>query len=55
MMGDFLHQVDLHDYKAFDDLAIATRVEYSVPNIRWTRAVTSVQHNEAMDAKLFSP
>ena len=54
-MGDFIHQVDLGEYKVFDDLTIATRVEYSVPNIRWTRVVTGVDHNQAADAILFQP
>ncbi len=53
-MGDFIHQVDLGEYKVFDDLTIATRVEYSVPNIRWTRVVTGVDHNQAADAHSLS-
>ncbi len=54
-MGDFVHQVDYREYKVFDELKVPTRVEYSVPNIRWTRAVTAVEHNQAVDNVSFVP
>lgn len=45
VLGDFLFQVDYDDYKPFDGIQLPTMLRFQVPNIAWTRAVTSVEHN----------
>ncbi len=53
VLGDFVHQVDYEDYKAFDGFNLPTRIQFSVPNITWTREVSSVEHNQTIDTSIF--
>ncbi len=53
LLGDFVHQVDYRDYKVFDGFKIPTKMHFSVPNISWTREVTAVEHDQAIDEGLF--
>ncbi len=53
VLGDFVHQVDYQEYRAFDGYKLPTRIRFSVPNITWTREVTAVEHNQAIDASIF--
>ncbi len=45
VLGDFVYQVDYRDYKPFDRVLVPTLLQYSVPNINWSREVKSVEHN----------
>lgn len=45
VLGDFIYQVDYGDFKTFDGIQLPTTIIFSVPNIRWTREVVSVEHN----------
>ena len=53
VLGDFVHQVDYRDYKVFDGFNVPTKIRFSVPNITWTREVTTVQHDQPVDPALF--
>ena len=53
VLGDFVHQIDYQDYKAFDGVSVPTKIRFSVPNILWTREVVSVEHNQQIDPAIF--
>ncbi len=53
VLGDFVHQVDFSDYKAFDGIKIPTKLNFSVPNISWSREVIDVEHDQAFDEDMF--
>jgi len=54
VLGPFVYQVDYKDYKLFAGVKVPTTIEYSMPNIRWTRKVTQVRNNTPVDAAKFN-
>lgn len=53
VLGAFTYVVEYDDYETFAEVAIPTTSRYSVPGIRWTRRVLSVETNIALDDSLF--
>jgi hypothetical protein len=54
MLGNFVYQVDYSDYKLLGGVKIPMTIEYSVPNIRWTRKIIQIKNNVPVDAAKFS-
>jgi len=54
IFGNFVYQVDYLDYKNFGGVRIPTTIQYAMPNIRWTRKVTSVETNVPIGDAIFS-
>ncbi len=54
VLGQFQHRVDYSDYKAIDGLQVPTTIRFAVPNITWTRKVTSVTYNPELAEDHFS-
>lgn len=52
VLGNFQYQVDFADYKDFGGTMLPTTIRYAMPNISWTRKITDVKNNAAInDAK----
>jgi hypothetical protein len=54
MLGNFVYQVDYSDYKPLGGVKVPTTIEYSMPNIRWTRKIVQIKNNVPVDAAKFS-
>jgi hypothetical protein len=54
ILGNFVYQVDYADYKAFGGVKIPTTIRYAVPNINWTRKISSVKTNVPIEDALFN-
>ena len=54
ILGNFQYQVDYNDYKDFGGVKLPTTVRYAMPNISWTRKITDVKINAAIDDAKFS-
>lgn len=56
VLGAFQYQVDYSDYKDFGGVKLPATIRYASPNISWTRKITEVKNNAAIDdAKFNSP
>ena len=53
ILGNFQYQVDYTDYKDFGGVKLPTTINFAVPNIRWTRKITEVKNNAAIDDAKF--
>lgn len=54
VLGDHVFQVDYADYKNFGGVKLPTIVKFAVPQIYWTRKISSVKNNAAIDDAKFS-
>ncbi|KXK01333.1 MAG: Photosynthetic reaction center cytochrome c subunit precursor [Acidobacteria bacterium OLB17] len=54
VLGSFVYQVDYRDYKNFDGVKVPTVVKYAMPNIYWTRKVSSVKLNVPVADDVFA-
>lgn len=52
IFGGFVYQVDYADYKDLGGAKIATTMKYAVPNMSWTRRISSV-NTAAIDDAIF--
>lgn len=53
VLGPFDYQVDYLDYQVFGGVKLPTKIEFNMPNVSWTRVITAVESNAAIDPKLF--
>ena len=53
VLGNFQYQVDYTDYKDFGGVKLPTTIRYAMPNISWTRKITDVKINAAIDDSKF--
>ena len=53
VLGNFQYQVDYADYKDFGGVKLPTTIRYAMPNISWTRKITDVKINAAIDDAKF--
>jgi len=53
LLGAFEYQVDYEIYKAFSGVLQPTKIRFAVPNITWTREVTSIEMNVKIDESIF--
>jgi photosynthetic reaction center cytochrome c subunit len=53
VLGNFVYQVDYSDYKSFDGVMLPTTIKESRPNIIWTKKITAVKNNAAIDDSVF--
>ena len=53
VLGNFQYQVDYNDYKDFGGVKLPTTIRYAMPNISWTRKITDVKINAAIDDAKF--
>ncbi len=53
VLGFFQYQVDYNDYKDFGGVKLPTTIRYAMPNISWTRKITDVKINAAIDDAKF--
>ncbi|MEP7037221.1 MAG: hypothetical protein ABI891_02665, partial [Acidobacteriota bacterium] len=54
VLGFFPYQVDYDDYRAVDSVKIPYLVKWSIPGRSWTRKVTEVKQNTAIDDAKFN-
>ncbi len=54
VLGVFQYQVDYTDYKDFGGVKLPATVRYASPNIVWTRKITDVKNNAAIDDVKFN-
>jgi len=54
VLGGFVYQVDYSDYKDFGGVKLPTVVKYAMPNMSWTRKVTSVKTNVPVADDVFA-
>lgn len=54
VLGMFQYQTDYADYKDFGGVKLPTTVRYAMPNIIWTRRITDVKINAAIDDAKFN-
>ena len=54
VFGGFVYQVDYADYKDFGGVKMPTTFHYAVPHIRWTRKISEVKTNVAVDDAVFA-
>ncbi|MEP7076600.1 MAG: c-type cytochrome, partial [Acidobacteriota bacterium] len=54
ILGNFVYQVDYVDYKVFGGVKIPTTIRYAVPNISWTRKISSVKINVPIEDAQFN-
>lgn len=54
ILGNFAYQVDYADYKDFGGVKVPTTIKYAMPHIYWTRKITEVKNNAAVDDAKFS-
>ena len=52
-LGDFEYQVDYLDYREFGGVMMPTKIRFAVPNITWTRVVTTVETNVHIEESQF--
>lgn len=55
ILGSFTVQVDYADYKDFGGVKLPTTIRYAMPNISFTRKITEVKNNEAIEDAKFNP
>ncbi|HEX9927303.1 MAG TPA: c-type cytochrome [Pyrinomonadaceae bacterium] len=56
ILGNFVYQVDYSDYKDFGGVKLPATTRFAVPNISWTRKISEVKNNAAIeDAKFNQP
>ena len=53
ILGFFQYQVDYADYKNFGGVKLPTKINFAVPNIRWTRKILEVKNNVPIDDAKF--
>ena len=54
VLGNFQYQIDYADYKDFGGVKLPTSIRYAMPNVVWTRKITDVKINSAIDDAKFS-
>lgn len=54
VIGAFTFQVDYADYKTFDGVQVPTTVQWSIPGRVWSRKITDVKQNTAIDDTKFN-
>ena len=54
VLGNFQYQVDYSDYKDFGGVKLPATTLFAVPNISWTRKITEVKNNAAVDDAKFN-
>ncbi len=54
VFGNHVFQVDYQDYKDFGGVKLPTTVKYAMPQIQWTRKITDVKINPAINASKFA-
>lgn len=54
VLGAFQYQVDYSDYKDFGGVKLPTTARYASPNIVWTRKISDVKNNAAIDDAKFN-
>lgn len=53
ILGPFEYQVDYQDYQEFGGVLQPTKLRFAVPNISWTRQVSSIETNIDLDESQF--
>ncbi|MBK6749131.1 MAG: c-type cytochrome [Acidobacteria bacterium] len=54
VFGNHVFQVDYQDYKDFGGVKLPTTIKYAMPQIQWTRKITDVKINPAINASKFA-
>jgi hypothetical protein len=54
VLGVFQYQVDYSDYKDFGGVKLPATVRYTSPNVSWTRKISTVKNNAAIDDAKFN-
>ncbi len=54
VLGAFQYQVDYADYKDFGGVKLPATVRYASPNVVWTRKISDVKNNAAIDDTKFN-
>ena len=56
VLGAYQYQVDYSDYKDFGGVKLPTTIRYAMPGVSWTRKITDVKNNAAVeDARFNAP
>ncbi len=55
IVGAFPFQVDYSDYKVFDGVQTPLVIQWSIPGRVWSRKITEVKQNTAIDDAKFNP
>ncbi len=53
VFGDFVYKVEYSDYREAGGIKMPFTTHYAVPNISWTRKITSVKYVATMSSQLF--
>jgi len=48
VLGMFQHRIDYSDYQAFEGIQVPTTIRFAIPNITWTRRITTVTFNPTL-------